>query len=469
MGYTENDRIFLIPAGNTMDATKLKVTLTISILCVGLLLPFIFHDYGGEEDDSIQGIVIDFSDMRATWVDVDLDIYDTGKRALEYACSVESYALSFDSDGNVETINGYVSDSTKTWTYWGILKGTTTWKQIGSDSDPADYTVTSWAYRSEGEIPTVAVDALGNCIYGHKRANSIVTMSASATEIIASLDATDSLVGVDQYSDYPKSVVDGRNDGTISVVGDYIGPSFELVMKCRADLVIGDDTDNSQSGVCRRLIQNGTPTVLLYDGVGIDDILNNIYIAGVVSGRAIEAVAVIDDIRDVLDTVSTMMASDPSVSDQKVLVTLSPDVSPYASAQDTYISDTLEYVKGKNVLDNADGWMKINSEFIADSEADKIIILVSKYDGKDYDYEEMLADLSEEWKRTPAYNNGEIYLVEGEAADLMQRCSPRVAQLVELLARMIQSSTFGAPFIVNEIGDDYTSYLNFSKDLSYDT
>ncbi len=449
-----------------MDTTRTKVIFTMLILLFGILMPFVLTVSDDVDSDVPTGMAIDFDDMDVSWIDMDMEQFDSGWRALEYACQFKSYSLMMDSDGNVTEINGVSADSDSKWSYWGIEPGSVTWRSIDSSSDPKDYTVTAWAYRSEGEVPTVAVDALGNCIYGHPKADSIVSLSASATEILGSLDAVSAVTGVDMYSDYPDSIMEGRENGTISIVGDYVGPSFELIMACEADLIIGDDSNSSQAGVCEKLLANGRSAILLYNGENLDTVLKNIYIVGVVSGRSDTSSAVLSDIRGVIDTVLGAIGSDPNVTEKRTLVTLSPDKSPYASGLGTYISDALADVYGVNVISDAEGWMKLNAERIADSNPEKIIIIVSSYDGVSYDYDSMMASMSPEWQTTDSYRNGEVYLIQDEAANLLQRCSPRIAQLTELLGAIIQPDTFGVT-IPKTIGDDYEDYLVYSKDMGY--
>ena len=449
-----------------MDLTRLKVILTIIILSIGVLMPFFWISSDHDESNGARGIAIDFDDMDVSWIDMNMEQFDSGWRALEHACQIKSYPLIMDSHGNVTGINGIHSTSDKKWTYFGIESGSIVWKVIDPNSDPKDYTVTSWAYRSEGQNPTVAVDALGNCIYSHPVAHSIVSLSASTTEIIGSLNAASSVVGVDMYSDYPDSIVAGRNDGSISIVGDYTGPSFELVMACEADLIVGDDSNSGQASVCERLLANGRSAILLYDGVDLDTVMKNIYITGIVSGRHDAALSVISDIREALESVFEDLSANPDLKDKNTLITLSADKSPYASGLGTYISDSLNHVHGKNVITDAEGWMKINDEKIADSNAEKIIIIVSEYDGIVYDYDEMLASLSDNWKITPAFKNGEIYLIQDEAANLFQRCSPRIAQLVEILGLIMHPEMFDGS-VPKVIGDDYENYLVYTKDMGY--
>ncbi|HTJ46951.1 MAG TPA: helical backbone metal receptor [Kofleriaceae bacterium] len=62
-----------------------------------------------------------------------------------------------------------------------------------------------------------------------------MSLTPSATEIIAALGATDQLVGVDDYSTYPASVA------KLPKVGTFLQPNLEAVMTLRPTLVIADD------------------------------------------------------------------------------------------------------------------------------------------------------------------------------------------------------------------------------------
>ncbi|ACY13060.1 ABC transporter substrate-binding protein [Haliangium ochraceum] len=62
----------------------------------------------------------------------------------------------------------------------------------------------------------------------------VVTLTPSATEIVAALGATELLVGVDGYSDYPPAV------RTLPRVGDFLRPNFETIVALQPDLVIAD-------------------------------------------------------------------------------------------------------------------------------------------------------------------------------------------------------------------------------------
>ena len=66
-------------------------------------------------------------------------------------------------------------------------------------------------------------------------AGRIVTLTPSATELVAALGADAALVGVDDYSTYPAGVA------ALPKVGTFIAPSFETIVALRPTLVVADD------------------------------------------------------------------------------------------------------------------------------------------------------------------------------------------------------------------------------------
>jgi iron complex transport system substrate-binding protein len=63
----------------------------------------------------------------------------------------------------------------------------------------------------------------------------VVSLTPSATEVVAALGATNLLVGVDQYSTYPPEVA------ALPKVGSFLAPNLEAIAALKPDLVIVDD------------------------------------------------------------------------------------------------------------------------------------------------------------------------------------------------------------------------------------
>jgi iron complex transport system substrate-binding protein len=66
----------------------------------------------------------------------------------------------------------------------------------------------------------------------------VVALTPSCTEIVAAVGGLDRLVGVDRYSDHPAEV------RRLPVVGDFLSPSFETILRLRPDLVVLDQVQS---------------------------------------------------------------------------------------------------------------------------------------------------------------------------------------------------------------------------------
>ena len=136
----------------------------------------------------------------------------------------------------------------------------------------------------------------------------------------------------------------------------------------------------------------------------------------------------------------------------------------------TYADDILISINGVNLFHTMNGWVHINSEYIAKYNPTVIIIYSTQYSATAEDYATLLANLSSEWKSTAAYQSGEIYLLADEAGTLAERSGPRFAQLMELTARILHPDAFDDGLVIPKyLGDDYVDYLTITKDLGYNT
>ena len=82
----------------------------------------------------------------------------------------------------------------------------------------------------------------------------IVTLTPSATELVAALGAADALVGVDEYSTYPPAVA------ALPKVGSFVAPNFEAIVALRPTLVVADDIHDDAAAA---LTSAGVPVVRL--------------------------------------------------------------------------------------------------------------------------------------------------------------------------------------------------------------
>ena len=449
---------------------RARVTVSVAIVLVGIVLAVAAGSLVTEaETDQAQGTVIDFGDRETIWTDAELSQYGTELDLLIFACDHNGLSITFDDDGRITEIDGITNADGSEWGLWVIYPGSLEWVKLDApyDQNPSDFTISSWSYVAEGEEPTVAVDYSGNPIYGYQQKFRVVSLSPSITEILASVKAENVVVGVDSYSNYPQSIADAAASGDIAVVGSYTSPSFELITGTNPDVVFADSSQRSHTNMVSQLRSASVDSVLLYPGEDLESIMDNIFIVGTVINYGMAAEEVIDDTYEVIDLLADKVFTPEAGGTVDLMISLDPDISPWVSGSDTYMSSISSLFNSNNVFSEWGGWVHLTSDRIPYANPEKIIIITTEYSATQEEYDYLYENLPAQWKDTDAWRNGEVYVICESAADLVQRFGPRTAQVAELTAMILHPDAFDTE-IPKIIGDDYEDYLEFSTYMSYD-
>lgn len=446
-----------------MGSSAKKTLLTAVIVLMG---PVLAVSLGGGSPPTAyqsQGIAIDFGDRDVSWTDVNLRYFGDPIKALGRACDEWGFTSTINDD-TVSEINGFINSETAEWGLWIIEQGSMGWKRIGSPyPNIKDYTIAAWAYCGDGETPSVAIDQYGRSIYGYPQARRVVTLSPSLTEMIGALNAENTLVGMDAYSDYPQKIVDLKNKGDIAIVGGYVNPNFEAIMKTNPDLVFCDGGQYSHYEMAERIRKASVNAIVLYAGESIETIQDNIFIMGTAMGFDLRSLTVLKEL-GIAESEIIEKISGGDYKPSKAMVALEPVKSPWVSGSYTYFNDVLNVLMVENAFSGEYGWMQVNSESIPKANPNVIIVIADSYRPTETDYQHMLGQLSREWKSTDAYENGRIYMFTDDLGILASRPGPRYAQLMEILYLAFSAS----PNLPMYIGDNYFDYLEVTKRMGYD-
>lgn len=449
--------------------SSMRIRVSVLLVIIGVVLA-VAASLISVSSSTIQanGVIIDYGDYDTLWTEADVSDYNSVYDLMDYACTYNSISYVTDEDGSISELGGKASSETESWGAWGIKSGSISWTKIGSmkDADPSDYAVISISYTSGEEEPTVAVDYSGNSIYGYARKYRSVSLSPTVTEILASIKADATLVGVDYYSDYPQSVVQGVSDGSITVTGTYTSPNYETILGTNPDIVFCDGSQRSHYLMADTLRGQNIDSVVLYPGSDLDSVRDNIFIAGKVMQYDMASVEVIDNMDNVISALKDKIDV-PEKRTMSVMVTLDPAVSPWVSGTDTYINSILEEFGAINSYGDQFGWTHISGETIGSRNPQVIIVITSEYKASQSEYDYMYNHLADQWKSTDAWKNGRVYMICEGAAEMVQRFGPRTAQTSELICRMVNPECFteDMPLFV---GDNYADYLTYSKEMNYD-
>ena len=462
--WTKTDRG---PGSGMNRITKMKAIITILVILIGALATIGLNGVGSNATMyRSQGILMDFGDYNTMWTDADLKSNNDPVALLEVVKSSHmdrsfSYVVS---DGVLTSVscdgNDYANGTDGTWGLWYVPVGEFEAKRSDTYSlSVSDFTVVMWAFLSDGEVPSVAVDATATSIYGYSQPSTVVTLSPVCTETLNSIGGIFKLVGTDSYSNYPDYVVEGHENGTIAIVGSYTDPSYEAIMNTGAEMAFCDASTYNDIQMAGMLRASNVNSVVLYAGDNLKTIEKNSFITGVAIGYEGGSVSFLERMEYAATSIQDKVSGS---SGSSVMVALSNDPSPWVSGSSTYVDDFITRLNGTNCYSNVVGWKNITAESITKSNPECVIIIDGgRYKADEYDI--MLSLLSNEWKSTDAYKSGRIYLLCEDLGEMAQRAGPRAVQLMEIMSMIIDPDAYPGTELPKSIGNDFRDYLNYSK------
>ncbi len=287
----------------------------------------------------------------------------------------------------------------------------------------------------------VLVDSIGGYV-DVSNVSRAVSLAPSITEIMFALGLEDHLVGVDDSSNYPERLSDLISSGRVRYVGSWWLPDPERVVALRPTLVLADGGVYRQVALRDKFKELGVNVMYLRGSSCRDvyDIVNDIKLIGFafnVSGRAEKLAShIMDKVKNVSMGILTTSGSKPKV----LFLAGLPSEGLYSAGGDTYVSYLIEASGGINIARDLSGWPLLSYEKIVGENPD--VIIITMVGGS-------VEKVREELSKTPlnetnALRNGEVYLVEGEAGDVIVRPGPRVHVAVEVLSKMLHPEVFGA-------------------------
>lgn len=279
------------------------------------------------------------------------------------------------------------------------------------------------APRSEAETKAETGTEAGNA-----PVSRLITLTPSATELVAAVGAADRLVGVDSFSSHPPLVRD------LPRVGDFLRPSFEAIVALAPDLVIADQV---QAEVARGLEDAGIRTLLLSMHT-LDDVRTGLSRVGRALDReaaARAAVAAMDR------AVVQARARASGRGRPRVLAVVDRQVGGLgnlvAAGPGSYIDELLSIAGADNALSGYRvRYPKLSAEQILRARPELILDLAPSADPE---------TARRDWSRLP-----ELPAVQRDRVHVLQdgvylAPGPRVAQALERLSRLLHDPTAPVP------------------------
>jgi iron complex transport system substrate-binding protein len=262
----------------------------------------------------------------------------------------------------------------------------------------------------------------------------IVSLAPSNTEILFAVGAGDKVVGVTDYCDYPYNFTAWIQAGNMTSIGNFANPSVEPIVALDPDLVLASSLSQEAADNLRSLGYN----VLVLDPGSMDDVFNDILLVGNAVNRSNDAVALESELKQRID----------AIADQAAAATSTPkvyhEVYPLMSAgPNTFIDALINLAGGVNIFhEAATSYPTISYETVIEKNPD-VMVFPDKYMGREQ-FSETLEDVINRpgWDSINAVQNGAIYEID---SDVISRGGPRLADALEILAKMIHPEVFGQP------------------------
>jgi len=249
------------------------------------------------------------------------------------------------------------------------------------------------------------------------------------------------VIGVDTFSNYPLEVVKLKKEGKIADIGNFWNPDIEKIIKLKPDLVVADA--GAHAKILEKFEELKLPVIYVHGGAATnaEDITKDIMLLGLIFNTLDSAQRLVSEIRSQINYVVTKL-NNANASKVKVLILLGPpSMGLWSTGSGTFINYLIEVAGGANILSKYHSWIQVGYEEIVKGNPDVIIITVMGT-------KETAQKIIEELEKTPlastnAVKNHKVYVLIGEADDIITRPSPRIIEALNMLAKILHPEIFG--------------------------
>jgi iron complex transport system substrate-binding protein len=286
----------------------------------------------------------------------------------------------------------------------------------GSDSSASDDAASAGA--SDG-FPVTVTGAAGEVTL-EEQPETIVSMSATSTEMLFAIGAGDQVEAADDNSNYPE-------DAPTTDLSAFT-PSAEAIAEYAPDLVVLSDDLN---GIVDALGTLEIPTLLLPAAETLDDSYAQLETLGDATGHAEEADEVVADMQDRIAAAVESVPAD--VEGMRVYHELDPGF--FSAASSTFIGSIYTQFGLENIADGAPdasgGYPQLSAEYIAGQAPDLIVLA----DTRCCEQSAEVVAQRPAFDALPAVQEGRILEADD---DIASRWGPRVADFAEAVAQTLQ-------------------------------
>ncbi|MGY1724795.1 ABC transporter substrate-binding protein [Blastococcus sp. SYSU DS0533] len=275
------------------------------------------------------------------------------------------------------------------------------------------------ASSAAGGFP-VTVTADNGEVTLEQRPEDIVSMSATATEMLFAIGAGDQVEAADDNSNYPA--------GAPTTELSAFTPNAEAIAGYDPDLVV---LSNDTNGIVDALETLDVPVLLLEAAEDLDDTYAQIELLGEATGHPEEADEVVADVRDRIQAAVDSVPAD--AAGRRVFHELGPEL--YSADSSTFIGSIYSMFGLENIADGAadasGGYPQLSAEYVVDQAPEIIVLADTRCCGQSAETVAQRPGFGS----VPAVVDGRV--VEADD-DVASRWGPRVADFAETVAEALQ-------------------------------
>ncbi len=277
---------------------------------------------------------------------------------------------------------------------------------------------------AETDYPLEITDDADRNVVIPEQPQRVVSFAPSNTEILFSLGVGDTLVGVDDWSDWPSEDLED-----IPRIGGVENPNYESIIDLEPDLVLSiGGTDE----FVERLEELDIPAIVLQPA-DFEDIYDNLLLVGDVMNVPDSAEEVVDDMRSTVDHVEETVATVPEDERPRVFFEVWRD--PLMTAgPDSFIGFLVRTSGGKLISDDVQGdWVEFSLETVVDR--DPQVIITTFADTID----EFESGSRAGWEDVTAVQEECYHMVDVES---VTHPSPRITDGLDAIAEILHPDLF---------------------------
>lgn len=267
-------------------------------------------------------------------------------------------------------------------------------------------------------------DITGRHVVLDKMPERIVSLSPTNTEIVFALGAGEKLVGVTSFCDYPEEAKE------IEKIGDFEGPSIELIKKAQPDVVLAGGY--LQDDLIAALEGLNVP-VISTEAADIDSVYDSIAMISKVVGEEAKAEEIINNMQKSIDDIKARVSG----KDRPNVFYLVWKEPIYTSGQGTFINEFIDIAGGKNIAGDLEGWAQYSPEELVKQNPDILIAALHSTD-EGMRKEDFLQD--DFFQKLDCVKNGNVHIMSDD--NIVSRPGPRIVDAIYEMAKVLHSDAF---------------------------